>query len=202
MNRLVILGASGHGKVVADIAALNGYSDIVFLDDREELTECAGYPVVGKTSEPPEGDLFVAVGNCAVRKRLMEQYADRRQPILIHPSAVIAKGVEIGDGSVVMAGAVINPEAKIGKGVIVNTCSSVDHDCVLGEYCHVAVGAHLCGTVIVGAGTWIGAGAVVKNNISICDGCMIGVGAAVVKNIDVPGTYVGVPARMKDNLNE
>lgn len=195
MNRLIIIGASGHGKVVADIAALNGYKDIVFLDDDENAIECAGWPVVGKTTEAPDGEVFVAVGNAETRKRLMELYSDRALPVLIHPSAVVAKNVEIGTGSVVMAGTVINPGAKIGKGAIVNTSSSVDHDCVVEDYCHIAVGAHLSGTVVVGSETWIGTGATISNNVNICGGCIIGAGAVVIKDIRDPGTYVGVPAK-------
>lgn len=195
MNRLIIIGASGHGKVVADIAALNGYKDIVFLDDNEDIKECAGWPVIGNSKEAPEGELFIAVGNPEARKRLMELYKGKVQPTLIHPKAVVAKDAAIGSGSVVMAGAVINPGARIGKGCIINTCSSVDHDCVVEDFCHVAVGAHLSGTVVVGTGTWIGTGAIVSNNVNICGGCMIGAGAVVIKDIDKPGTYIGVPAR-------
>jgi len=195
VNKLIIIGASGHGKVVADIAALNGYTDIVFLDDDEGIKECAGWPVIGKSSEVPDGEIFVAVGNAEIRKRLMNKCQNRLLPVLIHPAAVIANGVEIGVGTVVMAGAVINPGARIGKGVIVNTSSSIDHDCVVGDYCHVAVGTHLCGTVTVGDGTWIGSGAIVSNNVNICGGCTIGAGAVVVKDINELGTYIGVPAR-------
>ena len=195
MNKLIIIGASGHGKVVADIAALNGYKDIVFLDDDESIRECAGYPVIGKSAEAPDGEIFVAVGNADTRKRLMELYKDRVLPVLIHPNAVVAEGVEISVGSVVMAGAVINPGARIGKGCIINTSSSVDHDCIVEDFCHISVGAHLSGTVVVGTGTWIGTGAIVSNNINICGGCMIGAGAVVIKDIDEPGTYVGVPAK-------
>lgn len=195
MNKLIIIGASGHGKVVADIAALNGYKDIVFLDDDESIRECAGYPVIGKSTEAPDGEIFVAVGNADTRKQLMELYKDRVLPVLIHPNAVVAEGVEISVGSVVMAGAVINPGARIGKGCIINTSSSVDHDCIVEDFCHVSVGAHLSGTVMVGTATWIGTGAIVSNNINICGGCMVGAGAVVIKNISEPGTYVGVPAR-------
>lgn len=198
MNRLIIIGASGHGKVVADIAVLNGYKDIVFLDDDENAIECAGYQVVGKSDQAPDGDVFIAVGNAETRKRLMEHYSGRSIPTLIHPSAVVAKGVEIGIGSVVMAGTVINPGARIGRGVIINTSSSVDHDCVVEDYCHISVGSHLSGTVIVGSKTWIGTGATVSNNVNICGGCMIGAGAVVIKDIVEPGTYVGVPARKKN----
>ena len=198
MSRLVIVGASGHGKVIADIAKLNGYDDIVFLDDDEAVTECAGYPVVGSSCDfaKVEKNVVIAIGNAKIRSRIQEQYESRGfYPVtLIHPNATVADSAQIGVGSVIMAGAVINPYAKLGKGCIVNTCASVDHDCVLGDYVHVAVGAHLCGTVSVGAYTWIGAGATVSNNISICPECMIGAGAVVVKNIEEAGAYVGVPA--------
>lgn len=194
-NKLIIIGASGHGKVVADIAKLNGYTDIVFLDDNDEVKECGGYPVVGNSNHVPEGEIFVAVGNARIRKMLMERYADRVQPVLIHPNAVIAEDVKIGAGTVVMAGAVVNPGAIIGKGAIINTCSSVDHDCTISDYVHISVGSHLSGTVNVGEVTWIGAGATVSNNVNICGKCMVGAGAVVIKDINEEGTYVGVPAR-------
>lgn len=196
MNRLNIIGASGHGKVVADIAALNGYVDIVFWDDNEAIQECAGKPVLGKSTEVLDGDVFVAVGNAGARKRLMALFEDRVQPVLLHPASVIASDVVLGKGTVVMAGAVINPGVKVGKGAIINTSSSVDHDCIIGDFSHIAVGAHLAGTVTVGEKSWLGAGSIVSNNISICSNCMIGAGAVVIRDIEQPGTYVGVPAKM------
>ena len=198
MNRLIIIGASGHGKVVADIAKLMGYKDIVFLDGDRSLKECAGYPVIGSEEmvENITGDLFIAVGNSSVRKKLMEKNKDRYFPVLIHPSAIIAERTEIGAGTVIMAGAVINSDSKIGKGNIINTCASVDHDCIMGDYCHLAVGAHMCGTVKVGNEVWIGAGATVSNNITICSETTIGAGALVVKDIKHSSTYIGIPARV------
>ena len=197
MRKLAIIGASGHGKVVADIARKNGYKEIVFLDDDESIHECGCYPVIGKSSEAGTiyADIIVGIGNAGIRKRIQESVPEGELVTLIHPDAVIAEDVAIGAGTVVMAGAVINPGVRIGKGCIINTCSSVDHDCVVGDYVHIAVGSHLCGTVSVGSGTWIGAGAIVSNNISICPDCMIGAGAVIVKNIDSAGTYMGVPAR-------
>lgn len=200
MKRLIIIGASGHGKVVADIAVRCGYEEIVFLDDDEAVRRCGKYPVIGKSNRVQElvGDVAVAVGNAAMRQKLMERIDGDRKVSLIYPDAVVAEDVEMGEGSIVMAGAVINPGSSLGRGCIVNTASSVDHDCKLGDYVHVAVGVHLAGNVEAGNGTWIGAGATVSNNVRICGGCMIGAGAIVVKDIKEAGTYVGVPAERKD----
>lgn len=197
MRKLAIIGASGHGRVVADIARRNGYKEIVFLDDDDSIHECGGYPVIGKSSEGGtiDADVIIGIGNAGVRKQIQESLPDEKLVTLIHPDAVVAEDVVIGKGTVVMAGAVINPGVRIGKGCIINTCSSVDHDCEAGDYVHIAVGSHLCGTVSVGDGTWIGAGATVSNNVNICGDCMIGAGTVVIKDIEKPGTYVGVPAR-------
>lgn len=198
---LVIIGARGHGKVVRDIAEnLKSYQKIFFLDDDDTLKESMGIPVMGKTSDVYKYidycDVFVAVGNAAVRKRLLGQLWDigAEIPVLVHPQAVIGANVCLGAGTVVMGGVVINPDVMIGKGCIINTCSSVDHDCVIGDYAHVAIGAHLAGNVRVGGNTWIGAGATVNNNVIICENCIVGAGAVVVKSIQNAGTYIGVPA--------
>ena len=198
-KRLIILGASGHGKVAADIAMHRGYDEILFLDDNPEVKECLGWPVVGSISEADayQGDFFVAIGNPKLRETLQNRLEGEGKPIvsLIHPAAVIGCDAVIGDGTVIMAGAVINPCAVIGRGCIINTCASVDHDCVIGDYVHVSVGAHVSGTVTIGARTWIGVGAAVKNNLTIAADCMIGAGAAVVRDIKETGTYIGIPAR-------
>lgn len=199
--RLVIIGASGHGKVVADIAEKNGYDEIRFYDDNESIRSCGKWPVVG-TIEKAMGtrdDVFIGIGDARIRETLMKNFTDCRFPVLIHPNAVVAADVEIGEGTVIMAGAVVNPGAKIGRGVILNTCSSVDHDCVIADFVHVSVGAHLSGTVVVGQRTWIAIGAIISNNITICPDCVIGAGAVVIKSIASPGIYVGVPAEYKAN---
>ena len=199
MKQLVIIGASGHGKVVADIARLNGYEVIRFLDDNEALSDCDGYPIVGKSGAfgNYDCDFFIAIGDLKIRQHLSQKLeaSGKRLVTLVHPSAVVGRNVPIGDGTVVMAGAVINASAKIGKGCIINTCASVDHDCVIEEYVHIAVGAHVAGTCTIGERTWIGAGATVSNNIRICGDCMIGAGGVVIRNVYNKGTYVGVPVR-------
>ena len=196
MRKLVIIGASGHGKVIADMALLAGYQDIVFLDDNPDIKENAGFPVIGVCSDFEKienADFIVAIGNASIRKRIQESL--KNVVTLIHPNAVIGRNVSIKDGCVVMAGAVINHGAVLGKGCIVNTCSSIDHDCVIGDYTHVSVGAHVAGSVQIGEKTWVGAGAVISNNLKVCGDCMLGAGAVVVKDITESGTYVGVPAK-------
>lgn len=195
MKKLVVIGAGGHGKVVADIAKACEYEEIIFLDDSD--TTCAIGKVCDYGHYMEEYGFIVAIGNSKVREKLQNKLLENGCQIvtLIHPNAIVGSNVSIGIGTVVMAGTVINTGTKIGNGVIVNTSSSVDHDNVVRDYCHISVGAHLAGTVSIGKHTWIGAGAIVSNNISICEECMIGAGAVVVKNIEDRGTYIGVPAR-------
>ena len=196
---IVIIGASGHGKVVADIAKKAGYTKILFLDDNDQLISCGGYSVAGRVADYKtyDCDMIVAIGNTEVRQRIQTELmnAGKHLATLIHPAAVIGENIVIGDGTVVMAGAVVNPGVTIGKGCIINTCASVDHDCVLEDYVHISVGSHLAGNVHVGNGTWIGIGTVISNNISITSGCVIGAGTVVVRDIKSEGTYAGVPAK-------
>lgn len=199
-KKLIIMGASGHGKVIADIARNNGYEEISFLDDDLTKQECAGYKVMGSTETAvnyKEYDFVVGIGNNKIRKQIQNRLLVDEMNIitLIHPNAVVGENVKFGIGTVVMAGTVINSDAKIGDGCIINTGATVDHDSVLENFVHVSVGSHLAGTVHVEEGTMIGAGAVVSNNVSICEECVIGAGAVVVKDIEKSGTYVGVPAR-------
>ena len=201
MGRLFIVGCSGHGKVIADIALKQDkYEELLFLDDKPKSNDCMEILVAGSSTYEdvaPEDEVIVAIGNPSIRQRLQEQYTERGMKVatLIHPDAVIGRKVKIGEGTVIMAGTVINPDTVIGKGVIINTGATVDHDDVICDYAHISVGAHIAGTVTIGKSTWIGAGAVVSNNLHICDKVMVGAGAVVVNNIDEQGTYVGVPAR-------
>lgn len=201
-KRLIILGASGHGKVILDIALLNGYEVIGFLDDNNNIKECAGYPVLGKIKEAPvyasnygKGTEFIiGIGSNQIRRKLSCQY-DLPWTTLIHPKVVIGRQVQIGRGTVVMANAVINPSARIGNHCIINTGCIIEHDNHLGNYVHISPGAILAGTVVIGDESHIGANAAVRNNITIASQTIIGVGAAVVKDISEPGIYVGIPAR-------
>jgi len=200
-DKLLIIGAGGHGKVVADIALnMNKWKRIAFLDDRE-IKSSMGIEVIDKSIDAfkyvNDWDIFVAIGNNEIRENI--EYKLRAEgasiPILIHPSAVVGRNVEFGNGTVVMANAVINCCTKIGNGCIVNTGATIDHDNIIEDYVHISPGAHIAGTVKIGKGTWIGIGSIVSNNVNIIGGCKVGAGAVVVKDITEPGTYIGVPAR-------
>lgn len=197
---VVIIGASGHGRVIADIVIRSGDRVVGFLDDDRTLPgTIAGIPVLGTVSDfvkYADARFVTGIGNAKIRAKIDEML---NKKVLwytaVHPAAVVSGlGVEIGEGTVVMANAVINAGAKIGRQCIVNTGAIVEHDCVLGDYVHISPNAALAGTVTVGARTWIGIGASVINNLAIAQDCMIGAGSTVVGSIGEPGTYMGTPA--------
>lgn len=201
-NKLLIIGASGHGKVVADIAIkMNRWREITFLDDDEKLKSVMGIKVLGKTTEIQkyinDYDIFVGIGNNDTRKMIQMKLEEQNAsiPVLIHPNSIIGMDVEIGKGTVVMAGTVINPSVKVGKGCIINTASTIDHDSVIDDFVHISPGVHLAGMVKIGEKSWLGIGSTVINNINIVGECTIGAGSVVVKDITKSGTYIGIPAK-------
>lgn len=201
-NKLLIIGASGHGKVVADIALkMNKWKSIAFLDDDKNIKTSMGLEVIGTSEDVfthiDEFEIFVGIGNNATRQKIHEilETLGANIPVLIHPKAIIGSLVDIGNGTAVMAGAIVNCCTKIGRGCIINTGSTVDHDNSIEDFVHISPGVHLAGTVKVGKGSWLGIGSVVSNNVNITGGCKVGAGSVVVKNITESGTYVGVPVR-------
>lgn len=194
MKKILIYGAGGHGKVVADIARLNGYEDIVFYDDNPTANENDGYMVVHNLQDYMDYDFVVALGNNELREKICKKYFNNLVT-LIHPSAILAKNTVIKKGTVVMAGAVINSGTVIGEGNIINTCCSIDHDNNVGNYNHLSVNSHTAGAVTIGDRNTLGIGSNVINCVKIKSDCMIGAGAVVIRDIAEPGTYVGVPAR-------
>ena len=195
MNRLIIIGAGGHGKVIADCAVKNGYTDIAFVDDHS-AGECVGFPIIGKSADNEsfndgKTDFVIGVGNNTIRQKIAESY-DVNWVTLIHPSAQIAMNTSIGRGTVVMAGAVVNAAATVGCHAIINTGAIVEHDNVIGDYVHLSPRVTLSGTVKVGDRTWIGTGASVINNVSICSDVTVGVGSVVIRDITEKGVYYGL----------
>lgn len=198
LNRLVIIGAGGHGKVIADIALKAGYTDLAFVDDNLK-GNCIGFPIIGtcdilENLNDGNTDFIIAVGNNQIRKSIAEKY-NVNWVTLVHPSAQIGINVNIGIGTVVMAGAVISPDSKIGQYCIINSNSTVEHENVIGDYVHISPGVSLGGMVKIGDNTHVGIGATVRNNISICQNCIIGAGAVIVKDITESSTYIGISVR-------
>ena len=198
-KNVIIVGAGGHAKVVADIILKNGDKIVGFLDGVHPCGEFIGYPKLGKDIDFVnflDCYFIIAIGNASARERLAAMMKDAKWYTAIHPDAIISKiDTSIDEGSVIMANATINSGAHIGKHCIINTGCVVEHDNRIEDFVHISVGAKIAGTVSIGASTWIGVGATVSNNITICNNCMIGAGAVVVKDIRESGTYIGVPAK-------
>jgi sugar O-acyltransferase (sialic acid O-acetyltransferase NeuD family) len=200
---LLIIGAGGHGKVVADAAHQQGaWKNLAFLDDDPRLTgTIVGRPVLGVLQATAElrheyPDAVVAIGSAELRLRLMDDL--RRQgfklPVVQHPSASISPFAALQEGCVVFAQSAINADTTLGRGCIVNTGATIDHDCAIADGVHVSPGAHLAGGVRIGRASWIGIGACVRENIVVGGQVTVGAGAAVVKDVEQGLTVVGVPA--------
>lgn len=206
-HKIIIIGAGGHSKVIADIIIKTNNNLVGFLDDNIKLgtniinDKNKKYNIIGKISDSIkylQGDenikFVIAIGDNYTRKEIANKY---KLPYitLIHPTANISIGTDIGIGTVVMANATINANANIGEHCIINTGAIVEHDNLIKNYVHISPNATLGGTVHLGECTHIGIGATVKNNINITDRCIIGAGTVVVKNIEDTGTYIGIPAK-------
>lgn len=203
-KKVIIIGASGHAKVIADIIKKSNDEIIGFLDDNKELQNITIFDhkkVLGTTQEEDvrkydDCYFVIGIGSNKVREKIANKYHYLKWYTAIHPNAVIGSNVSIDEGSVIMAGTVINTGTKIGKHCILNTCSSLDHDNVLEDYVHVSPGSHLAGTVTVKEGTWICSGVTLINNITIEKNNIIGAGSTVIRDIEEENnTYVGVPVR-------
>ena len=204
MRRLLIIGAGGHGMVIADAAdQMEQWSSIVFLDDAyPNVTTKAEWQVIGDSGRLQDFSsnsdaAIAAIGNCAARldKLVAIRRAGIRLATVIHPTAVVSRFATIGDGTALLANTTVNASANIGLGCIVNTGAVVEHDCRLADGVHVASGATLAGSVEVGERSWIGAGATVCEQISIGADVVVGAGAVVIRNVPDRATVVGVPAR-------
>jgi len=203
-------GASGHGKVVADIIAFSGMELLGFVDDdgAKAGTSVGGIPVIGTAAALPDlianrAAAVVTIGSNHVRtakakelERLGFKFATA-----IHPSAAVAHDVVVNGGTVVMAGAIINASSVIGANVIVNTGATVDHDCILSDGVHISPGANLAGGVVVGANAHIGIRASVIQRIQIGANAIVGAGAVVIRDVPAGVTVVGNPARTLNPKN-
>lgn len=196
-SSIILLGGSGHAKVVIDCIRASGRIAAGILDDGLiPGDEVLGVPILGHISEYaqyPGHSFIIAIGNNYTRQQIAGALkAD--WATVVHPSAVVSPYASIGPGTVVMPGAVINAGAMVGSHCIINTASVVEHDNRLADFVHLSPGAVLGGTVTIGEASHIGIGVSVRNNLTLCGGCTIGAGAAVTRDITCPGTYAGVPA--------
>lgn len=202
---LLILGAGGHAKVLAETALAAGITaELAFLDDRP-LNTLLGWPVLGPLALARNPELHrqwpqaaVAIGHALTRLRWLQELEQLGYglPAIVHPSAVVSPSAAIGPGSLLLAGAVLQSQAQLGRGVILNTACSVDHDCQLADGVHICPGVHLAGEVTVGPRSWIGIGASVIQQLQIGADVTVGAGAAVVGDLPNGVTAVGVPARI------
>lgn len=203
VSTLVILGAGGHGRVVAEAAALQVPARRLVATDRDPA-RCAGQLLPGVPLQPIEQALahdqnhahvHIAIGDNAARRREAEAIGAQRLGTVVHPRACVSTHARVGAGCFIAAQAVVAPGAQLGQGVIVNHAAVVDHDVQVGDYSHVAPGAVLGGGVTLGAGVLVGSGATVRLGLKVCDEAVIGAGAVVCQDLTEPGVYAGVPAR-------
>jgi sugar O-acyltransferase (sialic acid O-acetyltransferase NeuD family) len=205
VNRLLIVGAGGHGKVVAEAAtASSNWTEIGFLDGRHpDIAAVLDWPVIGKDTDADRflqiyANALVAIGDNRRRLALLAalERAGFQLPVIAHPRSWVSPSAKIGIGTVLIAGAIVNAGAKLGRGCILNTAATVDHDCRIGDGVHVSPGAHIGGEVVVGDRTWIGIGAAIHHSVRIGADVMVGAGAAVVDDVADGVTMLGVPARV------
>ena len=195
-----LYGASGHAKVVMDIVRLVYYEVPCLIDDNPQVNELAGLPVVH--SAEGLSPIIVTIGNCQIRRKIVENLGNREYLTVIHPNAVKAESVRVGFGTVVMAGAIMNSYVTVGNHCIINTGASLDHDVKVGDFVHIAPHCTICGESEVGDGTWVGAGTTIIQGIHIGKNCFIGAGSVVVKDIPDNSLCYGNPARIIKKKNK
>ena len=202
--RVLVIGAGGHGQVVADLlrAVARAGEPIEFagyLDDRVEQNDDG--PVLGPVSALwtiPHDRVVVAVGDNDTRARITERLRAAGEPLLVarHPTAILSERICIGDGTMICAGVIACVGASLGRGVILNTGCTVDHHSLIGDYAHVAPGVRIGGEVSIGERAFIGIGAVILPRVTIGRGAIVGAGAVVTRDVPPAVTVVGVPARV------
>jgi len=207
VNSIAIVGASGHGKVIADLAEQLGYKVTFFDDAYPKIKSNEHWPVEGNFNRLLECDnlynfAIVAIGNNKVRDDLCSKLKNQNFliPILIHPSSVISKYATIDYGSVIFANTVINAFAQIGRNCIINTGSIVEHDCIIGNATHLSPNVALAGATNVGDLSWLGIGTVTKQLVKIGNNTTIGANSTVIHNIPSNVIAVGTPAIIKKYL--
>jgi UDP-perosamine 4-acetyltransferase len=198
-----VIGAGGHAKVVIDLLRATGWSDIVgILDDSfPEAMPALGVPIRGTISQESIERFrieraILAIGSNRARSEIGRRLGESLSwPTLVHPTASVAGGVELGSGTVVMAGAIVQADSIVGRHAIINTASSVDHDCRIGDFVHIAPGVHLAGAVRVEQGAFLGIGSCVVPQRTIGAWAILGAGSAAITDVPPGVVAKGLPAR-------
>ncbi|PZR14423.1 MAG: hypothetical protein DI536_10205 [Archangium gephyra] len=199
--RVLVFGAGGHGRVVAEVVQACGHTVDGFIDDGVPAgTQVLGLPVLGGASfldSQPSRVVALGIGHNGTRQRIARrlQAQGHQLPAFIHPSSVISPTALLGAGVVAMPRVVVNAEARVHDGAILNTACVVEHDCVIGEFAHLSPQCGLGGGAQVGARTHIGIGATLLHLARVGDDCVVGGGSVVLKHVAAGLTVVGVPAR-------
>ncbi len=202
--RVLLIGAGGHGQVVADILRSNPVSShevVGFLDDEPATRERDGVadvvlgPIEARGRVPHDA-VIVCVGDNVARKRIfLALEADGAQfATAVHRAVVLAPDVAVGTGTMICAGVVVNVGTRIGRNAIVNTSCSIDHHCVIEDHVHVAPGVRLGGNVTIGEGTLVGIGATVLPGVKVGARAVVGGGSVVVRDVPSGITIAGNPA--------
>lgn len=193
-----IYGASGHGKVIAEIIASNTNLSIDHVfDDNLEIEEFLGHKVFHTpSSQMLTFETILAIGNNHIRKKVATKFQGNFHAAICHSSAIISKGVELGKGTAVMPNAVINPAAKVGEHCILNTAAVIEHDVILEDFVHISPGAVITGNVEIGEGSHIGAGATIIPGIKIGKWVTVGAGTVIIENIPDFAVVVGNPGKI------
>ena len=193
---MYLYGASGHGKVIAEIAEEITIEIKGFIDANPDITSILNYPVIANSASDLNGEAVISIGNNKIRKQIAINENHLKFVSLLSPKANISKRVVIDEGTIVMMGATINSEVIIGKHCIVNTNASIDHDCKLADYVHISPNVALAGNVTVGEGTHVGIGACIIQGINIGKWCTIGAGAVIIKDVPDFAVVVGNPGKI------
>lgn len=206
-QKIIVLGAGGHAKVVIDAINKSGNYKIAGLVLNDKIiNEHYGIKVIGADSDLEHlfkhvcKNAIVAVGsigNPSVRINLAMKLKKIgfRLPSIIHPSAIIAGGVEIKDGTFIAAGSIIGPDSRIGENVIVNSGSSIDHDCIVDDFAHIAPGVFVSGGVHIEERVHIGIGSCIRENVKVGRNSLIGAGSVVISDIPENRKAYGNPCK-------
>lgn len=191
-----LYGASGHAKVIKDILCEQGIKILGVFDDNAELQMFEDLRV--SHNYKGERPIIISIGNNQIRKKIATRLSATYSNA-IHPSSIVSKNVQIGEGSVIMPGAIINIDSQIGNHCIINTGVTIDHECIIDDYVHISPNSTLCGNVKVGEGTWIGAGSIVIQGVTIGKWSVVGAGALVLNDVPDNVIVVGSPAKFLKN---